>query len=383
MKRKQRVKIITAAFLLTVLMSACQNNNQPKAEKEAEEVISEITTKSQRSSETDRDTKAFPEQYNQIIDNLIFETNIIVPENLKMRKIDIPLAAVQKIDWNIVKDKLFDGVTVANEMPGETMDEKGYAGEAMYYMGDEGQVLNLYPDRCTFNNAFYYDVLHAFDLERNPEKYSNIENLSFASKEEVFKNINNILQEIGVLLGEKPEYKAYALKHETMEAEEYAIDMEGNEDISKYRAAWIPEDDSYYFTVYQTYKGMPVFSVYAQGIQKMEDWNAPVQVLYSTRGLEYLGLGSTYLFSEGSEQKELLEFDKVAEKITEKYTQIITDSTFRVKDARLCLYPYRTGQDSYDVKLIWVVDMTEQAVGDDSEQSFQNAYDACTAEEIY
>ena len=88
---------------------------------------------------------------------------------------------------------------------------------------------------------FYVYVSNAFRLQQgysdyNADKYELDKDFEFASRQEAFENISQVLATMGIDIEEQ--YKCYVLEHSMLQSEEYAMDINGNADQSGYKDSW-------------------------------------------------------------------------------------------------------------------------------------------------
>ena len=197
-----------------------------------------------------------------------------------------------------------------------------------------------------------------------------------------WSELNEIFDRMQVSLGEDPSFKHYALDYQTLASQEYVMDMDGNIDRSQYKPEWTVEDEGYYFCIWQTYNGIKIHTPYSDMIKKYADFNAPVQVMLSANGLEYLSLGRTFLIDPKESTEELVSLDTVADVVIKKYSMILTDATYTVDRMELCYYPVEESEGNYELKCVWIMDITEEptltATG-----RFQLIVDAVSGKELF
>ena len=87
--------------------------------------------------------------------------------------------------------------------------------------------------------------------------------------------------------------------------------------------------------------------------------NAPVQAIYSARGLESLTIDYIYNFKNEQNTVALKPFDEIASVVEEKYDNILNDVNYEVTRAKLYERVY-TGEDQkYAEEPIWYFEVME------------------------
>ena len=87
--------------------------------------------------------------------------------------------------------------------------------------------------------------------------------------------------------------------------------------------------------------------------------NAPVQAIYSARGLESLTIDYIYNFKNEQNTVTLKPFDEIASVVEEKYDNILNDVNYEVTRAKLYERVY-TGEDQkYAEEPIWYFEVME------------------------
>lgn len=402
MHMNRKTNITLCVFLIILVgMSGCSKNIKDSNNDEADltvqsEMPDETNVQREMSEEAINDSAAlssdfnsakisvpnFPKEYKKTVDNLTFDTAIDVsPKIISGTKVT---ANLHKMDWDAIKAEMFDGIEVKDEQRREAQDIDGHKSQVIYYTGTGEQSLGLYESGFDFSTPFFGAVFHAFDIERNGEKYSTDTQLEFSTTEDAFTDIQEKLKRMGIAIGADPYYVCYSLDYETMKNEEVVLDMFGNDDPAAYKDSWSSEDECYYFSIWQTCNEVVVHSPYSQMINKLGNWNAPIQVMYSKNGIEYIAVGRLYQSVHQNDKVELKSFDEIAQAIIDKYTMIISDANYRVESAKMVYYPIESSDQEYTLTPIWIFEINELTTDENVKGGlFQTAYDACTGMELY
>ena len=122
------------------------------------------------------------------------------------------------------------------------------------------------------------------------------------------------------------------------------------------------DDEAYFIYAYQENNGIPVFHELMSVAKQMADDspdNAPVQAIYSARGLELLTAGYIYTFKNEQETVTLKPFEEIASAAETKYESLLNDSKYEITRAKLYERVY-TGEDQkYAEEPIWYFEIVE------------------------
>lgn len=184
---------------------------------------------------------------------------------------------------------------------------------------------------------YHYRAAMEYDEYGNlTDEYIRIRELEGMPPEKTENQVKDALKKLG-LQADSCSVTYFALPHALMAQKELWTDPEGNE-ISEYnKASWTEEDDAYYFLLHQSWQGLPVYHEYV--FPDNCDMNAPLRVLWSRRGLEALETDYYFLFEADEEPLYLIEFEKVADTVAQKYNEVITEAQYTVTDAALYQRP--------------------------------------------
>ena len=321
----------------------------------------------------------FPKTYKKEFDHLVFDAEVVCPETASKGKVALPEIEVQELDEDKVVKHLLKDTTVSERTEHNAQGEDGSYSQYINYICD-GLNMGYQKEGLDFITDFFLHVGSAFDLEDNPDQYRKEGQLDFLDLDTARKRVEEEIAALGIDLGEGLLGGSYALDYQTMEKEEEVLDMDGNPDLPEYKASWTKEDDCYYFYGWQTYAGIKVHYPNEEYINKMADFNAPVQAAYSKRGIEYLCLGKTFSFGQAGAQKDLLPFEEIVRIVTDKYGMLLTDTVDTVKRMELCYYPQKKENGKYEMTCIWTVTFARR---DEDSGEHQMGIDAFTGEEIY
>ena len=362
---KIKLKYIMPMLMLT--MTACAS---PSDNKETLTASSAITNESTDSSSTTQVSGNFPEKLNMEIERVSFNAEVLAHSsaNKKSKSYEV---TVRKFDKEKVKEKLLSNIEVA-----ETINY----GDEDSYQGTKEEYLSVSPTRIYFYKNLYLYVNNAFSLfedDRNAESYKDTD-FDFASRDAAKESILKELDSLGAGLGSDYFINMYSLDYETMKENEKVLDIDGEPDKSAYKPEWSSKDNCYYLCIRQSVNGIPVGYKYADADENINEYNAPIQLLYSSSGIEFLSIDKMFDFSDKNEEVVLADMDKVSACIAKKYNDILNEAKYSVSKLELHYICVKESETKYTVRPAWVVTMSE--IGDDT--PFQMIIDAQTAEEI-
>ena len=363
---KIKLKYIIPILMLT--MAACASLSDSK---ETLTASSAITNESTDSSSTTQVSGNFPEKLNMEIERVSFDAEVIAHSsaNKKSKSYEV---TVRKFDKEKVKEKLLSNIEVA-----ETINY----GDEDSYQGTKEEYLSVSPTRIYFYKNLYLYVNNAFSLfedDRNAELYMKDTDFDFASRDEAKESLLKELDSLGVGLGSEYFVNMYSLDYETMKENEKVIDMEGKPDKSAYKPEWSSKDNCYYLCIRQSLNGIPVGYKYSDSDAEINEYNAPIQILYSSSGIEFLNIDRVFDFSDNNEDIVLADMDKVSAAIAKKYNGMLDKTKYSVNKLELHYICVKESETKYKVRPAWVATMS---VPGETAQ-FQMIIDAQTAEEL-
>ncbi|MEH2945734.1 hypothetical protein [Sporofaciens sp. JLR.KK001] len=380
----KRIKLYFTVFMTICLCSACGKPQETTEDPSHKTIGSDNWKQTGETSESVETVSIqIPETYERTEENVYFKADIICPDEIRKGSVKIPKISLQLINEEKVIDEIYKNISIDKDEVKEYPGDDGEVLKVRYLTGPEIQSLSVYSFGADYTTAFYRDYIgHSFDLEGREGHYSTEAQLSFMSTDSARSEIEGMFDRMEVSLGEDPFFKHYALDYQTLAAQEYVMDMDGNIDRSQYKPEWTMEDEGYYFCIWQTYNGIKVHTPYSDMIKKYADFNAPVQVMISANGLEYLSLGRTFLIDPKESTEKLASLDAVADVVIKKYSMILTDATYTIDRMELCYYPVEDSEGNYELKCVWIMDITEEptltATG-----RFQLMVDAVSGEELF
>lgn len=382
----KKIKLLFVCSIAVVL-SACGGEQGENTNPQQELNSQQEKNNNQETENVGKEKMNIPEKYEAENDNVIFTTEIHVNQEVRNQSGLKNVTVVRKkIDKDKVYQQLFQGVEVETEDKQEITLNDGSSITEYYYYGKNKEFLNVSPRVVQYSTAFYNYIYNCVDLSEggNLNSYAQDTDFSFCSREDALKNISTELGQMGIELGEI-EYQLYALDYQTLQQNEYAMDMDGNEDTSIYKDNWSEEDNCYYFFIRQKVGNLPEYHPYSDLFKNPIEENAPIKVLYSKNGIESLEIERLYDFTESEDETiELMSFDKVAETVAYKYNQLLTGAKYVITDATLYYMTENVGDGTYQMFPVWIfnVEETIESNGETTSSSLLVFVNAQTGEEI-
>ena len=385
-----KMKKLLYMIILMVVVASLSGCNKIEQEQESKMEVNSVTENEVEANNIEESVSgyaaSFPENYTAVVENVEFDMEIVVDADLMREGLISGKATLQKVNEDIAFEHLFKGISDyevytyegENEF-GETVDSVAYRKpkdtyDIQFTYGPESSKLGYYGDSYYIKTTFIADTK---DERYNADLFSKEADLSFMSRSEAFRMVENLLKEIGIEA--EYEYVGYALNYETMQSEEYHEDINGNVDKSAYKGQWSKEDDSYYFFINQMYRQLPVYYKYYELFTEVTDMNMPIQAIVAKDGIKELDIQKVFTFSEEKEIEEVASIEEIAATVADKFNQILGTGTYETTEARFYYYvDVASGQGEYEVKPIWIIKGTEKKGG----QSVQIIIDAQNAKEI-
>lgn len=364
-----KIKLRYIIPMLMVIMTACTS---PSDSKETLTESKALSKEGADASSMSQVSGNFPEKLDMEIGSVKFNAEVLAHSSVNMRSKSYK-AEVRKFDKEKVKDKLLNNIEVAETTSYEDTDS---------YTGTKEEHLSLSPTGIFFYKNLYQYVSHAFSLfedDRNAELYMQDMDFDFASRDEAKELVLKELDSLGAGLGSEYLINMYSLDYETMKENEIVLDRNDGIDKSAYKPDWSSQDNCYYLCIRQSLNGIPVGYKYADVYADINEYNAPVQLLYSSSGIEFLNIDKIFDFSDSKEEIALADMDKVSACIAKKCNNILNKAKYSVSKLELHYICIKESETEYTVCPAWVATMSE--IGETA-HSFQMIIDAQTAEEI-
>lgn len=267
----------------------------------------------------------------------------IEEEALDSRVNTLPLFAV--------KEKKFESdlIEAFNDTIGSHQSGNGFWNKGEYSCGDNFYI--FYSDEFRF-----YDQAGVFQAE-NGEADNNA---TFLEGEECIDRIGQILSQLGI--SEEFIYTYHSISAENLKhREEVYVENKLLEKEDKKRI-WTAEDDAYLIYGYQKIVGMPVLHSHmaAENFITFDmPMYAPVQAIYSTRGIEYLRIADVYETDFLNKSDNVISLEAAMEAVRKKFSDIPSDSVYEIENARLCEKVFFDQKQELEMQPVWYFEVTE------------------------
>lgn len=321
----------------------------------------------------------FPQYYEKTIDKVIFETNIYLPKEMNNLLTRAKIRLI-KPDKEKIREILTDGWEEKEVK--ELFDDKGKDGELDFYHILTNDNYSLTISKGIFystpNGYFYDNTLQYNENDELSNMYMQVDELEDFTRRGCEKKVEELLKQIGVTVSDM-EQEIFALTHESLKKTEEQTEYDENVRTDYYKETWTREDDAYLFLMRQKYEGIPV--AYSYIYPDYTHRNAPVQILWSRRGIEYLNINYFFSFDVTDEILTLKAFDEIAETVETKMNKILTDAVYKVTSASIYqLIQQQKNEDAYTMSPAWILEI-EEDTGEDI-YTFEMFVDAVTGKEV-
>lgn len=305
----------------------------------------------------------FPETYEKTSDSgkVTFHCQLELPQN---RKREIPVLAVDGL-YCCDREKAWamfgEGKEVV-EKPEISVDEGKAPYDYYLFADNESLGINEGINYQSSNSQYYLNI-----GVQDPDHQGRFEEeeVSFKSGEECIADIKNTMEELGYH-SEDFLFGFYPLNFQVMKKleEEY---IQGNYLKEEQRKEnWDQEDDAYFIYAYQQKEGIPIFHELMSIAESMAydtPDNAPLQAIYSARGIEYLNINSVYSFQNEEGQISLMPFEEIAAVLEEKFENLLDDASYEVTRAKLYERVFLNEAQKYETEPVWYFEVMENDVG--------------------
>ena len=376
-------KIVIMLLLCSMTLIGCANNKSKNNNSESNIDNSQNTI---QSSDNMSSTASAPTEYKNIDGKVTFDGEISYGslDNLCSYS-----ASLQKIDTSKVEGDLLqeakDYDSYSNTSEDECGNKKDYTSYINVYngfylaSGPNSSNFSYLRGNCNFSNyAAAFRIEKKFD-DYNADKFSTQEDLPFESRQEAYSQIGDFLKALG--FDSDFEYVSYSLDHSTLQNEEVHYDMDGNIDPSENKDQWTQEDDCYYVALRQIFNGVPIYYPYVSTFVNEDVENYPINVMVNENGIFSLNIDQVFEFADEEKIDSVVEFDTVFDAVSDKFNDILGDSTYVFDLAELVYYVDLSSNNGiYEVYPVWIIKGNETS--GDSETEIQVFVDARTGDEI-
>ena len=390
--------IVTIGFLIsrtridkTESVKRSDSNSENEYTDKAPGMIEENTLNSDEKENSENIEKSIspwsaPDSYTYVLNDMFrFDADVIVSDKFTNGIFYKTKGYYQEYDTDAFYEMFFSDAEIKDEDTYNIMGRGGKMSQGISYTSADGSVLYVEPIdliyvRQTERNDYFYVFTNLrinYDMY-NPYKYSLTEQLSFATREEAVQHLMDTLGKIGSH-ADSITYKAYALDVSTLceEAKRFD-DWATYQDDNALKKDWTVEEEAYAISLWQENQGLPVWTANINSYGVIDESMAPVHAIYREDGFVWFDFTGFLDFETSEEYDVLLSFEDIINKISDKYTDIISSDKILVTEMMLCILTSSDGQGGYNLYPAWVC--TYEYEGGNSVG--QMVFDAVTGYEI-
>lgn len=200
--------------------------------------------------------------------------------------------------------------------------------------------------------------------------YNKKIDLSFATLDEAYRAIYNILEYIGVPVSEF-DYEYYVIDYDSLKK------VENDLNISKERVE--KSDECYFFALRQKIDSYPLINYYLNNYTQYMTGTSQIQLMYSKRGIEYLYIDKLYNIEIGKGKGTLNTIESIKSEVLHKYNQLLTNSSYQVNKIEFAYFVIEERKKIQCIP-VWIVTIIEE--NGTFSRRYQELYNAKSAKEI-
>lgn len=294
--------------------------------------------------------------------------------NVNFTELNVPKANMKTLESSKFPDEVYKVKTISEQLIcgenaiellfSENGEKKAYDSRHIY-KDDAGNVLEYDITSLTYSTAFYQKMSNTI-FEENIKMCTDENELSFASKADIQEKINTVLKYMKIPI-ENLDYSCYVVPNSAIE--ERATFSSSNKEGSGY----------YFFSIRQQVNGNPVITKFLNTYISLTPSTAPIQILYSSEGIEYMHISELYNISTDVSSEKLVPFEQISKNVVYKYGQLINSSNYKMENVEFGYFILDKGNKK-ELIPVWVILIIETAKG--REYEYQELYNALTGEEI-
>lgn len=282
----------------------------------------------------------------------------------KMEILEKPQSPKEIYRAKTISERSIYGENVIDNLFSEKGEKSVYATRNIY-KDSKGNVLEYDTTSLIYSTAVYQKISNSISREKL-ERCSNDKDLSFAPREAVQEEINTILEDMKIPT-ENLVYSCYVVSPNAIEQKDI---------VSSSRKG---KDGYYFFAIRQIIDEKPVIFQFLDTYISVTPSTAPIQILYSSGGIEYMSISDLYDIDTELNSEKLIPFSSINEKISYKYSQLINSSSYKMKDVEFGYFILNCGKRK-ELVPVWVIFIKETTK--EKEYEYQELYNALTGEEI-
>lgn len=355
--------------------------------------LSGCAGKPERVTEKNRNENIeFPKRFEKSYDKVNFQADVIVADGIDVNQ--ICRKVVNRAYYNNDKayERLFQEKELKIDQHNEVFGDSGEMIPNRDCLSVDGESFSMNGQTLSFVKPFAGYVFRCVRSEkRNPkynlDKYELDGELDFMSREEGESQIAALLKDIG--FDEKFDFlpTVYAMDYKILEQEEYAMNMEGNEDTSRYKESWTKEDNCYNYFLRQEIDGVPLYYLYGNVFKDLDTCNVGINAIYSKDGLQYFHIDKLFTVDDSVEPipVSFMGIEELAQSLEEQYEMIISNASFEVNRMELYMMAEKEPKGNYyNLFPVWILSMEQiqNKEGTEVRTPLQNVINAETGEII-
>lgn len=348
----KKIRGFSLILCVCSVLAGCNKSAVDVKEKSGEEIVS-----------MEEAEYSFPEKYEKTSDSgkVKFNCELEVPENIKGQAIStVDVKGLYSCDREKAWSMFGEGKEII-EKPEIPVEEGREPYDYYLFADDEALGISEGIDYGSSNSKYYSYI--GVKSPDNQDMFEEAE-VFFKSGEECITELKKIIDELGYY----PEdfiFACYPLNFQTMKNLEEQYLQEGYLAEEKRKESWSQEDDAYFIYGYQKYEDIPIFHEMMSIARTMAydtPDNAPIQAIYSTRGIEQLNISDIYAFENGETQASLKPFEDIAAVVEEKFENILNDAEYEVTRAKFYERVYLDEGQKYKADPIWYFEVVENNI---------------------
>lgn len=379
-KIKGKSKSILFLILFCLLSTGCKKKsniieNDVLMDKTLLQMEEEKTDIEQENKQNETDGITFSNHYKRDYGQIKADFDVEVPADFDNEAKKVNVLSRDYIDENIAYTLYVEGKNILETHINEASK---YARKSTIYLLEDGE------DVSTGNDFFYSSGEHTYysELAVADEAWAELygkHEVTFETGEKCIEKVREYIEELGCSTDDF-EFFSYPLSYIDLESREEEKIADGLLKSERKKGKWSEEDDAYFIYAYQKAGQLPIIhETMMMGYEFVKDTAdmAPIQAIYSAKGLESLYITAFYLMEESEQTLELVSLDQIVDTVIEKYSYLLTDSTFTITRGKLCQMVRKNNQQEYETQPVWYFEITEN----DSKVSYM-LVNAETAEEV-
>ncbi len=269
------------------------------------------------------------------------------------------------ISAQVIRDVLFQNSEKLKE------EHIYYKEGERYLVSDEEERILDYSNKYLMYSTRNYRRIGYFLIDctnnslNDSSRFNQKIDLSFASKDKVYRRICDFLNSIGIST-ENLYYDYFAFDYKTLKDIENDFKSSENEET-------IESEEYYFFTFRKILHSYPLINLYMDKYTELTPCTSQIQVLCSKNGIDYLYIDTK------KEPQVLKSVDDIKKKVVYKYNQLLNSAFYEVDNIE---FAYFILEEKKETQLIpvWILSINEKK--DNIVNTYQEMYNALTAEEI-